>query len=144
MADRRQVMQGAVLAVAGLTLLPACGADQAETPPAPTPDPQQADELALVAAYDAAAAAAGPDDRAALQRIRDEHAAHLTALGWTEQPMTAAPIGGITDAQLARAERRAARARSRAARTAADPAQAQLLALIAASEAQHAAWWESR
>jgi hypothetical protein len=144
MADRRQVIQGAVLAVAGLALLPACSAGEPEPPPAPTPDPQQADELALIAAYDAAAAAAGPDDRAVLQRIRDEHAAHLTALGWTEQPTTAAPLGGITDAQLARAERRAARVRSRAARQAPDPAAAQLLALIAASEAQHAAWWEAR
>jgi hypothetical protein len=143
MADRRQVVQG-VLAFAGLALLPGCSQDQAAPPPAPTPDPQQADELALIAAYDAALMSAAPAERRELTRIRDEHVAHLSALDWSVEPTAIAPSSTITDAQLARAERRAARSRTRAAREAADPDRAQVLALIAASEAQHAAWWEAR
>jgi hypothetical protein len=143
MADRRQVMKGAVVAVAGVVLLPACGADDAVPAPAPTPDAQQADELQLVAAYDAALAQADPSDLPDLQRIRDEHASHLAALGWTQPAPSSTPSGPPTRAQLARAERRAARLRTQAARETQDAEQAQILALIAASEAQHAVRWES-
>jgi hypothetical protein len=136
MTDRRQVLQAAVLAAAGMALLPGCSTQDGPTAPPPTPDPAQADELALISAYDAALVTAKPADQARLRTIRDEHVAHLRALGWEDLPAPSAS-GSRTKAQLIRAERRAARVRTQAARDATDAEEAQLLALIAASEYQH-------
>jgi len=136
--DRRQVLQVAVLAAAGVLVLPGCSTDD----PAPdgvsaTPDPQQADELALIAAYDAALLSAGPKQTAVFQTLRDEHAAHARALGWTEPPPPPTSQESVGRAALVRLERAAARQRADGARDASEAELAQVLALIAASEAQH-------
>jgi hypothetical protein len=143
MTERRQVLQITGLAVLGLLTVPACGDRAADPPAPPTPDAQQAEEAALIAAYDAALPTAAPADRETLQRIRDEHVAHLAALGWQGAPPVQTPPTRVTRAQLLRAERRATRGRSRAAAADPDPQRAQVLALIAASEAQHVATLES-
>jgi hypothetical protein len=72
-----------------------------------------------------------------VQSLRDEHAAHLRALGWEDAPIAEASPEPVTRAALVRAERRAARMRADAARDATDVELAQILALIAASESQH-------
>lgn len=139
MTDRRLVLQAAAVSALGLVVLPGCSTDS-ETPAAPpTPDAQQADELALIALYDAALAAAPPAQAELWQRIRDEHAAHLTALGWQEAPPTPGPPAAMPGSAMRRAERAAARMRTQAARDEPDAQKAQVLALIAASEAQHVA-----
>jgi hypothetical protein len=138
MTDRRQVLQMAVVAAAGVAILPGCsGSDAPEPDQTRTPDEQQADELALIAAYDAALATAKPKQAVTLQSLRDEHAAHLRALGWEDAPIAEASPEPVTRAALVRAERRAARMRADAARDATDVELAQILALIAASESQH-------
>lgn len=155
MVDRRRVLQVAAVGAVGLAV-PACRSsasdDDAEPPPADQqPDEQQADELAeqqadelaLIAAYDAALADTASPARATLQRLRDEHAAHLRALGWDEQTPTQTPVKPPARRQLVRAERRALRLRTAGAQRTDDPEQAQLLTLIAASEAQHIATLES-
>ncbi len=92
--------------------------------------------MALIAAYDAAlAAGAKSPDR--LAKIRDEHVAHLKALGWDQPPAPTVQPRPSGRKALVRAERRAARARARAAAVSEDSERAQILALIAASEAQH-------
>lgn len=143
MTDRRHVLQMAVL-VAGVAALPACTSEDSARQSPPTPDPQQADELALIAAYDAAIADAGADRVAVLTRIREEHISHVRAMGWEFVPSspTASPTP-VTRADLVRFERRASRSRSDAARDTSDPQSAQILALIAASESQHVVELES-
>ena len=137
MTDRRLVLQAAAVSAVGLVLLPGCS-KQTEPPVAPpTPDPQQADEAALIALYDAALVTATATERELWQRIRDEHAAHLAALGW-QGDLAAATPASVTPAALRQAERRATRVRAQAARSEPDAQRAQVLALIAASEAQHA------
>lgn len=137
MIDRRRVLQLGALAALTTTVLPACGTDEQGQPaPQPTPDPQQADELALIAAYDAALLSAGPRATVVYQRLRDEHVEHLVALGW-QQPPPAPVDANVSRRVLIRAERRASRIRIDAAATSPDAEQAQILALIAASEAQH-------
>lgn len=138
--DRRQVLQLAVL-VAGVAALPACGSgdDSPSQEPSATPDAQQSLELTLIAAYDAALPLARPNQAAVYQRIRDEHAEHLRALGWSTTSPTNSSAQEVGRKDLLRAERRAARQHSLAARDTADPDRAQLLALIAASESQHIA-----
>lgn len=139
MVDRRHVLQVAAVGSAALAL-PACRSTtrvDGEEPPPGTPDQQQADELALIAAYDAAIAGAGRAAGVAYQRLRDEHAAHLRALGWDEPPPPPGTASPPTRRQLVRAERRAMRLRTSGARQTDDAEKAQLLALIAASEAQH-------
>lgn len=137
MIDRRRVLQLGALAALTTTVLPACGTDEQGQPaPQPTPDPQQADELALIAAYDAALLSAGPRATVVYQRLRDEHVEHLVALGW-QQPPPAPVDANVSRRVLIRAERRASRIRIDAAATSPDADQAQILALIAASEAQH-------
>ena len=76
-------------------------------------------------------------ERELWQHIRDEHAAHLAALGW-QGDLAAATPASATPAALRQAERRATRGRAQAARSEPDAQRAQVLALIAASEAQHA------
>ncbi len=140
MTDRRHVLQAGVLATVTLVALPACTDELGTppTPPAPTPDELQSAEMALIAAYDAALTSAGTAAREQYQRIRDEHAAHLRALGWADQPLPASATSSPPGRRaLRRAEAAASRARARAAVTATDAEQAQILALIAASEAQH-------
>ena len=138
MTDRRQVLQMAVVAAAGVAILPGCSSSDAPEPDQTrTPDAQQADELALIAAYDAALADAKPKQAVTLQTLRDEHAAHLRALGWDDGPVVEPSPEPVTRAALVRAERRAARMRADAARDATDVELAQILALIAASESQH-------
>lgn len=140
MTDRRVVLQVAAVSVLGLTALPACSRSP-EDPAAPAaPDPQQADEAALIALYDAALGVATPAQAAVWQPIRDAHAAHLAALGWQGAPPSSSPAAvGFKRSDLAKAERAAMRMRTVGAREAQDAEQAQILALIAASEAQHAA-----
>ncbi len=137
MTDRRQVLQVAVLAAAGVLVLPACSTDDPAPDVSATPDPQQANELALIAAYDAALLSAGPKQTAVFQALRDEHAAHARALGWTDIPAPTTSQESVGRAALLRAERAAARQRADGARDAGDTELAQVLALIAASEAQH-------
>lgn len=138
MAERRHVLQVAAVTALGLGILPACGRDEGAAPAPSAPDAQQADELALIAAYDAALQDATGPQRDVLRQFRDEHVAHLTALGWRGLPSARPSQAPPTPSQLIRAERRAARDRTAAARSAQDPQSAQVLALIAASEAQHA------
>lgn len=143
MTDRRQFLQVGLVAVAGVAVLPGCSSEEApdEAQPA-VPDAQQADELALIAAYDAAIAAGGKNVEA-LTIIRSEHAEHLRALGWQAAAASTSPEPSPGKAALLRAERRAARLRADGARDSADTDQAQMLALIAASESQHVALLES-
>jgi hypothetical protein len=145
MTDRRLILQAGLVAVVGSTLLPGCTSEQAVEEQSPaTPDAQQSDELALLAAYDAAIAAGGKNVEV-LAVLRQEHAEHLRALGW--QTAAASPAGSAEPAPgkaaLLRAERRAARLRADGARDAGDPERAQVLALIAASESQHVVTLES-
>ncbi len=138
MADRRQVLQAGVLAAVTLSGLPGCATTSDEPDAAPTPDQQQSDEIMLIALYDEAIGSSGPAAATVYERIRDEHAAHLRALGWDEAPPpTPAASAPPRRNVLVRAERRASRSRTTAARETADTELAQILALIAASEAQH-------
>ena len=136
-------------ALAGLALVaaPACSDDSSppENQAPPTPDPQQSEELALIAAYDAALVSVAESRREVYQRIRDEHAAHLRALGWEADPSPAAsPAPAASRRDLRRAEVAAARSHAAAAVSDSDAERAQLLALIAASESQHAATLAAR
>ena len=144
MADRRQVLRAGLLAVVAAGVMPGCAATRDEPEAVPTPDQQQSDEIMLIALYDDAILTAGPAASAVYQRIRDEHAAHLRALGW-EPATTPAPTASEPPkrAALVKAERSAARSRTTAARDSADSEIAQILALIAASEAQHVVDLES-
>lgn len=99
----------------------------------------------MIALYDAAISAlpAGPSsERTLLERIRGEHAAHLSALTGASEPAdipmdrTTAPVS-LRD--LIGAERRATRSRVSACEEASDPELARVLALIGASEAGHVA-----
>ena len=140
MTDRRHVLQMGALAAVALAAAPACSedADEPDAPP-PVPDAQQSEEIALIAAYDAAIATAGPARAAEYQRIRDEHVAHLRALGWEAPPATAqSPTPPASLRALRRAEIGAGRSHAAAAVRETDQERAQLLALIAASESQHA------
>ena len=141
MTDRRHVLQMGALATLALVAVPACSDDSSggATPTPPDPDAQQAEELALIASYDAAILSAGPARAAEYQRIRDEHAAHLRALGWqaAPEPVPSAPPA-VSRAALRRAERAAERSHAAAAVSQTDAERAQILALISASEAQHA------
>lgn len=95
-----------------------------------------ADEALLIAAYEAVLA---EGDDPLLRDFRDQHAEHLEALGAAPATAPAMPTALPADvAGLARLERRAADERRRACASADDPGLARLLALIAASEAQHA------
>lgn len=145
MTNRRQLLQVAALSGIGLPLVSACDTQILPVPkPEPTPDSQQADEMALIAAYDAALLDAPPRLLELYQRIRAEHAEHLRALGWSAQlPTPSAAASPPTAKSLLRAERAALRRHTQGARTTADFEQAQILALIAASEAQHVIALES-
>lgn len=138
MADRRQVLQTGVLAAVALGGLAGCATTQDEPEVPPTPDEQQSEEIALIALYDEAIGSAGQGAATVYRRIRDEHAAHLRALGW-DQPVTSGPAASEPPkrASLIKVERRASRSRATAARDSTDSDLAQILALIAASEAQH-------
>ena len=141
MTDRRHVLQMGALAAVALVAAPACS-DDADEPgaPPPVPDAQQAEEITLIAAYDSAITSAGPARAAEYQRIRDEHVAHLRALGWEATPApTQSPAPPASLRALRRAEIGAGRSHAAAAVRETDQERAQLLALIAASESQHAA-----
>ena len=100
-------------------------------------DAVAADEAGLIAAYDAALAAG---DDPLLREFRAQHAEHLAALGVSAPTVMASPApADASTGALAERERRAADERRRACGAASDPALARLLALIGASEAQHAA-----
>ncbi len=99
----------------------------------------------MIALYDAAISAlpAGPSpERTLLERIRGEHAAHLSALTGASEPAdvpgdrATAPVS-LRD--LIGAERRATRSRVSACVETSDPELARVLALIGASEAGHVA-----
>lgn len=145
MTDRREILRIAALSALALPAATACGSDIKDVLPLPskppaTPDAQQADEIALVAAYDAAVAGADTDTALIYRRIRDEHAAHLQAMGWEQplaSPTAASKKSAPTRRELMRKERAALKAHTQAAMTAEDGEQSQILALIAASEAQH-------
>lgn len=133
--------------------LVATGCTTAQPPdPQPTagPDDDVRDavaqsERALLASYDEALAA-HPDLADDLAPLRAQHEAHLAGIGRTQAPAspasaTAAALPRTSDAvlaALASAERRAQRQRSRACEAARDAALVRTLALVAASEAQHA------
>ena len=141
MTDRRHVLQMGALGAIALVAAPACTDDSTRggTQPPPVPDAQQSEELALIAAYDAAIEAAGPTRAGVYRRIRDEHVAHLRALGWEAPPVPGtSPAPGASRRALRRAEVTAGRSHADAAVREPEPERAQLLALISASESQHA------
>ena len=103
------------------------------------------DESALIALYDAALSTVPDTDarHTVLAGIREQHVAHLDALGLPPTTGTASislptdPAALLT--ALARAENAAARSRIRACEAAPDAALARLLVFIAASESSHGA-----
>lgn len=141
--SRRGVLQAA--AAGPLLLLAACSSDGGEQ----TPDADDAvrsdvsaSEQRLLARYDATIAAF-PALAGKLQPIRDQHAEHLAAMG--SQPTNRdengpavgkTPAGAISD--LTAAERSAATERVKASGQASSAELIWNLALIAASESQHA------
>jgi hypothetical protein len=145
MTDRRRLLQSAALLGFGLPVVAGCTSDEVvdgdgQTPRAPRPE--EAAELELIAAYDAALAGAPKGRREVYERIREEHVQHLRAVGGSgvsAGPSSSAPARAPGRRALILAERRATRSATTGAATADDPDRAQLLALIAASEAQHAA-----
>jgi hypothetical protein len=142
MTDRRQVLQMGALTAVALVAAQACSDDNpgASTATPAVPDAQQSRELELIAAYDTAIRSAGQARVAQYQRIRDEHIAHLRALGWQTIPSPSASAApAMSRRALRRAEVAAGRSHGRAAVRETEPERAQLLALISASEAQHAA-----
>lgn len=99
----------------------------------------------MIALYDTAIAAlpVGPSpERTLLERIRGEHAAHLSALtdasGPADVPVDLATTP-VSLRDLIGAERRATRSRVSASVETSDPELARVLALIGASEAGHVA-----
>lgn len=138
-----------------LGVLAACGSDPASAPTASasdaaptTPGPASdvaAEERQMIALYDTAIAALpeGPSpERTLLERIRGEHAAHLSALidasGPADVPVDLA-TAPVSLRDLIGAERRATRSRVSACVETSDPELARVLALIGASEAGHVA-----
>lgn len=136
-------------------LLAACSSESVSTPTvsasdaaAATPGPASdvaAEERQLIALYDATISElpAGPSpERTLLERIRGEHAAHLSALtdasGPTEESVDLA-TAPVSLRDLIGAERRATRSRVSACVETSDPELARVLALIGASEAGHVA-----
>lgn len=108
-------------------------------------DQALATELALIDAYDRALAAG---DDPLLRRIRQEHLAHLAALGG-RAPTTPAALRGdgastVDLTELIALEREAALAARRACGDAAEPTLIRTLAFIAASEASHGPALEGR
>lgn len=104
-----------------------------------------ADESALIALYDAALSAVPDTDErhTLLAGIREQHVAHLDALGVPATTGAASislpPDPAALLTALARAENAAARSRIRACEAAPDAALARLLVFIAASESSHGA-----
>ena len=142
MPDRRRLLQSAVLLGVATPVVAACtDREDDEGRTRRTPTPEELAELELIAAYDAALVGAPETRRDTYTRIRDEHVQHLRALGGSVPGATPSP-GASPRApgrrSLIRAEWRAMRGATAAAAAAGDPDRAQLLALIAASEAQHA------
>ena len=139
--------------LAPVALLAACTGDDAAPDATSSPAATEgaeglaarvaAQESELVARYDAALAAldsADPGVRALLAGIRDQHAAHLDALGGTSTtpqipPQPTAPSAVV--AELVAAEREATRDRISACVESTEPELTRLLSLIAASEASH-------
>ena len=116
------------------------GPDASETPDPDALTREQVirDEWSLVALYDAALAAQPNPE---LSALRDQHAEHAAALGSASPPSasSSAPPAPSRTA-LAESEASAAKQRAQACEMAADTDLARLLALIAASEAGHAAF----
>ena len=103
-----------------------------------------ADELDLIAQYDATIAQF-PQLATTLSPLRDQHRAHLSALGTPEVTGSSSPLGNrpaspqAALAQLAGAEKQAAMQRLSDCLVTTDEAVARTLALISASEASHVA-----
>lgn len=147
---RPELSRRAVLGLAAGALLSGClpGKHRADPPAAPDPDlgvaaSIRADELGLIAAYDAAIATF-PALAATLAPVREQHEEHLAALPGDrrsgspmalQQAMTPDPAAALRS--LVAAERAAAAARI-ADCLAASPRLAPLLASLGASEAAHA------
>jgi hypothetical protein len=139
--------RGFLAAVLALPVTAACRPKRrrpAAVPTRPVADPDaailaaaRAEELALLAAYDALLTAR-PTLRIRLAPLRAHHAAHLTALRETPESPAPAPSPAPASRDVLAAERRAAAAR-RADAERATPVRAGLLASIGASEAAHAA-----
>lgn len=135
----------AVLRTAGAGTLLALAACRSTPPPAAPPPPlvdpddavrqRSADaERALLEAYDAALVA-DPAAAARLAPVRAEHAEHLAALAVPAG--LSGPAPSLTTGDLAAAERSAAAVHGRGTRDARQPALAQLLGSLAASEGSH-------
>ena len=147
--SRRSFVQGATLAGLSAAALAACtpGSDSpapmssSADPDAGIRDDAAARERVLIALYDAAIVA-HPDLASDLTAIRDEHAAHADALAPAPASGSpAVPSAGSAAAALkvlTEAERLATAERTASCEGAASQDLAQLLALIAASEAGHA------
>jgi hypothetical protein len=104
--------------------------------------PSAVSEAALVAQYEAALATVGQSDTetlALLAEIRDQHRAHLDALGGAPEAPVPSPASSAQTvlADLVAAERGAYKERVAACVDATEPDLARVLALIAASEAAH-------
>jgi hypothetical protein len=149
--SRRAIVAGLVLSPFALA---ACGAAGGQgstsgaTSSAPTDSPAPDEsiratcasaEADLIALYNATLVAY--PDTAGLLTIRDEHAAHLEALGVSVNPFSAPDVAtSQTQAlkDLQKAEQAAAEARTGDCVAVGDAALARVIALIAASEAAHA------
>jgi hypothetical protein len=132
---RRTVLLGGAAA-----LTAACTSHRTRSPQPPDPDvaltaAAVAREQALLAAYDTALA---HTPTALLTRLRDEHAAHLQALGGAPGPTQASTPATalVTRADLVRLERSTGALHAAAALTATRRL-APLLASLAAAEASH-------
>jgi hypothetical protein len=142
----RRALLGGTLAIA----VAACTGRRPAGRPTPAPDPDAArlaaaidGENALIAAYDAAAPAAGADARyvASLLAAHQEHLAALqkaagaAPLPPSSSPSTSSPTPAPTENQLRAAERGSSRQLADSAVSARDGAVAALLASIAAGHA---------
>ena len=150
--DQARLSRRAVLAIVAGVGVAACspasdGGDATASPDGDATVTAQvcAQEWELVGLYDAAIAAQ-PSLASALAPIRPQHADHAAALGSTSPPPPSTSLTpsfateGSTRSALAEAETAASRDRARACQAVVSAEPARLLALIAASEAGHAAY----
>lgn len=144
---RRALIGGSALGAASLVLA-ACSPSPSPGPtdtPSPTDDPDAqvradvaASEASLIALYDAVIAA-HPDLAGDLAVVRDEHAAHLEAMGVAPPPGSTPAVGSRAEAlnALSEAEKKAIAQRTTACESSSSADLARVTALIAASEAGH-------
>ena len=138
------------MGLVGVGALTSCGNGQPapeaidiQPTPVPEPDPNLLDELNLIGAY-LGVIEAFPELRGSLSAIADQHRAHATELGATDEQLTqvtailpaaVAPRPAI--GELIARERAAAELRVETALTSNEPTTVRALTFIAASESSH-------